>query len=197
MQRALPAEEGLQGWVVPRSDFKCSFPGVCPRGSSLRFPANSAWCSQWKAAVHGCCREAFCWHTGKAGRRGGNRDPCRVKTAEVWQFKAVWQKISLLLHFPDGVQLFAIPSYLFSNLVANHSSAPVCSSSPPSHQLSLLAHLLTSQREQICCLVWSPLARPSQAISASPPRQKVSESPFICFFFLLLVTFSRVRVYLH
>lgn len=105
-------------------------------------------------------------------RKRGDRDPCRMKNADVWQFRAVWQKISLPFHFPDSIQLFAIPTYLFSHLVANHSPALGRSSSPPSHQLALLAHLLTSWQEQICCLVWSSLSQPSQAISAPPTLAK-------------------------
>lgn len=125
----------------------------------------------------------------KGWRRGTGR--VGAETLAEWKMQMFdssgwFGRKSLPLHFPDGVQLFAIPSCLFSNLVANHSSALVRFSFPPSHQLSLLAHLLTSWQEQICCLVWSPLAQPSQAISASPPWQKVSESPFICFSFYSL-----------
>lgn len=138
---------------------------------SLMFPMKIEVCSCWG--------EASCWHREGWQRRQGQTSYW-VKNAAVCQFRAVWQKVSLPLHFPDCIQLFAIPSCLFSNLVANDSSALVCSSFPPKPP-ALPACSLPHQPTGANLLPGLvPLAQPSQVISPSPSWRKVSESPFIC-----------------
>lgn len=181
MQRAPPTMEGLQEWGMPRSH--CGSPALLPR-CVYHMPALRAFLLTklvfpMKIEVCSCWGEASCWHR-EGGQRRHGQTSYWVKNAAVCQFRAVWQKVSLPLHFPDCIQLFAIPSCLFSNLVSSDSSALVCSSfppKPPALPACSFAHQPTGAN-LLPGLV--PLAQPSQVISPSPSWRKVSESPFIC-----------------
>lgn len=155
---AVPAQEWLQLSSTPLQ--------VCAHAPA---PAPCAFLlTELVFPVESCSLQVLRKSLLLAHREGWRRSlHCRVENADVWQFRAVWQKISLPLQFPGGIQLFAIPSCLSFDLVANHSPALGGSSSPPATSSPCLLTCSPANRCKFAAWFapcWLDLHRPFQLL---------------------------------